>query len=157
MLLLWAHDFDTWRPDDCQEESEDNERSQDDHKNITNHIRNTAVTLIRQADVGRFCPELKCRECDFLFFILFFFLLCLVFCCSNYAKDFVTLGTKCLTLFSCTHVLRAVYLFLSLSLLLQVSALEAPPLAQGVANKTLIRVSAVVSGPKRQCEANRVE
>ena len=56
------------------------------------------------------------------------------------------------------------FLFLSLSLLLQVSALKAPPLAQlrplcdqGVANKTLIRASALVSGPKWQCEANCVE
>ena len=56
------------------------------------------------------------------------------------------------------------FLFLSLSLLLQVSALKAPPLAQlrplcdqGVANKTLIRASAVVSGPKRQSEESRVE
>ena len=72
MFLLWAHDFDTRRPGDCHEESEDNERSQDDHKNITNHIRNTTVTLIRQADVGRFCPELESRDCDFLFFIQFF-------------------------------------------------------------------------------------
>ena len=62
-------------------------------------------------------------------------------------------------------MLRAVFFVsLSLSLLLQVSALKAPPLAQlrplcnqGVANKTLIRASAVVSGPKRQREANCVE
>ena len=46
------------------------------------------------------------------------------------------------------------FVSLSLSLLLQVSALEAPPLAQlrplcdqGVANKTLIRASAVVHRP----------
>ena len=75
-------------------------------------------------------------------------------------------GRLCIDAVTEHNLLRAVFLFCSLSLLLQVSALKAPPLAQlrplshcnqGVANKTLIRASAVVSGPKRQCEANRVE